>query len=187
MIAAIDPGLDRAVAALFDPRGGHSTFDFKSGAACYVQNVEVTTSPGLPLVTRLNVLSQWARRVSGEARSVIMEQPTIFGVYARNRNAKGNSMIPRGMAMLYMAMGALIVGIGSDTTTHFELVPKPKIKKVDAHRLVVTALKDAGCSLSARLLADEDGLDAIFIGLWAMSRGGKPNLTGQRRMEPLLR
>lgn len=182
MLAAIDPGLDRAVAAIFDPPKGYQAFDFATAARWYSQNVEVATSPGLPLEVRLDILHQWARRVAGEVTLVFMEQPTIYGIYSRNRNKKKDAGIPRGLAMLYMAMGALTVGVSAHGATRFELVIKPRVPKINAHRLVTTAFRDARRSMPPGLIDDEDGMDAIFIGLWALSRAAQPSLTQQARL-----
>lgn len=186
MIAAIDPGLDRAVAAIFDVNPDHvGRLDFTRAAAAHMHNIEVTTSPGLPLPMRLGILAKWARRIAIEGALAVIEQPTIFGVYARNRNQKGMSTMPRGMAMLYQAMGALCAG-AEFGGGRVELLPKPKVRKADAHRLVKTAFNDAHKLLPPSLQKDEDGLDAIFIGMYALSRWTKPNLTQQTRMEEVL-
>lgn len=179
MIAAIDPGLDRAVAAFFDLPAAHGCVPFDQAAARFDSLDEINTSATLPMWMRLRNLARWSKRIGDAGCDVIyVEHPSTFGAYSRHRNAKGVATNPEATAKLFMAIGAICAGTAATRSERVEFLQKPRLAKADAHRLVRTAFGDAHKLLPPLTKANaEDSLDAIFIGLWALSRSNKTVLS----------
>lgn len=172
LIAAVDPGLDLVAAAVFDLAAWHPSHRFEKAATSYKSTHTQETSPRAELHDRLCVLRDWAATCFVDVCRVYVEKPALFGAYGRNRHGRSGNMIPEGLALLNMAMGALLAGFAADPRRRVVMVPAPKIPKPRRHIAVEAAMKDVGhveFARGPRGGKQHDVLDATFLGLYVLT------------------
>lgn len=164
---AIDPGLDLAGWALYEPGQVPLmgiTLEERAGPALVAYG-RLVTKPGTPIATRLGQLTRGMHDlVVAEHRplEVVIEMPADVALYARNAGARLRQLF-RQLSKLHMAIGALQGGAElAGGTVHLLRTPRTKkAQKQDIARRVLARWDPRGRPVRSTV---EDERDAIYLG-----------------------
>lgn len=170
---SIDPGLDDVRIARWDApdrqaRGAHAGYlfaDYQEKLKHLVDVVSVKTE-GTDIVSRLGQVAEGVAdvRKGWGTRMVVIERPTIGGVYRRNTGETGTVAGKRAEDLLtaHWALGAIVGGLrdSRDPMVQVRLV-KPESTKAKRSLMLQMHFDAAG----RKLLKNQDVRDAIWIGL----------------------
>lgn len=187
VLVSIDPGIDRAAAAIWQPTL-QTTTDLVALASRLQLVRECTTDPANLLAARLAQLTDWAgllvedvRRLLqlsnlvaiGDRAAVVVEWPAFAGMYRGRTHQRSNTTQPNAEAMgkLYAATGAIIGGV-SRWCHQVETLPAAKTpretKQLIGRRALESAIAREGTKAS--FPNNDDTRSAVAIGLQALLR-----------------
>lgn len=181
MLISIDPGLDRAAAALW---AGQPPADIRQAGRLLRDIVQCVTLPNDEQAVRFAQLAEWACHLAGVVRLiagrpqtalvndtvVIIEWPAFAGAYAGRTAQWSKSVQPmaKSMAGLYAATGAIVAGC-SRWTDKITLVPAAKVKRQTKQLVgdqIIKAAVAAQCLRQGSKTANNDDVrSAVYVGM----------------------
>lgn len=191
ILVSIDPGIDRAAAAIWIDRPAGRLALNVDGLATHLRAVrECHTEPGFQLGTRLSQLTDWAGLLVQDVRhllqlgnliavgdrcSVVVEWPAFAGMFRGRTRQRSKLVQPNAEAMgkLYAATGAIIGGV-SRWCVHVVAQPASKVPRETKQLVGRRALDrfNAGdLAASQKLPNNDDVRSAVFIGLQTLGSG----------------
>lgn len=183
VLVSIDPGLDRAAAAIWDTTDWNGSVHVGDQAKRLRGVYQCKTPAQSALPGRLAQLCEWAWHLSGNVRAllnvdvfaplvhqpivVIIEWPAFHGLYAGRSGPRSRRVMPNATAMagLYVATGAILAGVsGWCAPDKIVLEPARKVDR-EMKQMVAGKCLDAATLGVAKSPNNDDIRSAVYIGM----------------------